>query len=173
VVGLLSLGDFVLVGRHGGKMGWAPGAATRALLACCCESGSCTEEWVIAEMRLASDSMWRVWQGQSMVGSSSLIARLHLCLQMRRERDATGAVRSSLRPGKARKHDPARASFLFQVRLTSYSTGITYSSQLTRPTTTPHQPPATPSLTACSSNAAVLYTSACASTYIDSSSLLQ
>ena len=34
-VGLLSLGGFVLVGRHGGRMGgWASSAATRALLAC-------------------------------------------------------------------------------------------------------------------------------------------
>ena len=81
-------------------------------------------------MRLASDPTWWVWRGLGMVNSSSSIARLRLCLEMRRERDATGAVRSSLRPGKARKHDPARASLLFVSPHTAqHSTGITYSSR--------------------------------------------
>ena len=35
--------------------------ATRAFLACCCESGSCMRRWEIVGMRLASDSMRRVW----------------------------------------------------------------------------------------------------------------
>ena len=67
---LLSLGSPVLAGRHGGRMGWASSAATRALLACSCESSLCMEERVVVEMRFASDSMRWAWRGQGAVWSA-------------------------------------------------------------------------------------------------------
>jgi hypothetical protein len=136
------------------------------------------EELVIAEMRLASDLMRWVWRGQRCcVVSSWIVINLLACKCTASERDATGALRSSLARaalGKSTKARP-RAGFAPLRLITSYST-VVYMYHLLY---TAHEANNNPSsatthhFTTCSTHAAVLYTSASASAYIASSSLLQ
>lgn len=120
------------------------------------------EELVIAEMRLASDLMRWVWRGQRCCVVSSWIVNLLACKCTASERDAPGALRSSLARaalGKSTKARP-RASHIIQ-----YSTCITYSIQLTRPTTTPHQPPPITSPPAAHTRCRAIYLCICICIY--------